>query len=57
MWHNSECPSALESIIMRLLEKDASKKPESASHVIQALESIEFGDTEQLADSQVETRV
>ena len=41
-WHNPECPQPLEALILRLLEKDSSNRPASASEVLQALESIEL---------------
>jgi tetratricopeptide (TPR) repeat protein len=39
-WHRPDCPPALESLILRLLEKDPNKRPESAAEVRQALQSI-----------------
>lgn len=42
-WHRADLPPALESLILQLLEKDPNKRPESASAVLQALESIEAG--------------
>ena len=41
-WHNPECPQALEALILRLLEKDPSKRPASAQEVHSALESIDL---------------
>jgi archaellum biogenesis ATPase FlaH len=42
-WHRSDLPPALETLIMQLLEKDPQKRPESATVVLQALETIESG--------------
>jgi serine/threonine protein kinase len=42
-WHRPDLPPALETLILQLLEKDPSKRPESAAVVRQALESIETG--------------
>ncbi len=42
-WHNPECPTALEVLILRLLEKDPEKRPASADEVRQALESVDVG--------------
>jgi tetratricopeptide (TPR) repeat protein/tRNA A-37 threonylcarbamoyl transferase component Bud32 len=42
-WHRTDLPPALESLILQLLEKDPNKRPESASAVYKALESIETG--------------
>jgi tetratricopeptide (TPR) repeat protein len=39
-WHRPDCPPGLEALILRLLEKDASKRPSSASEVREALESV-----------------
>jgi serine/threonine protein kinase/class 3 adenylate cyclase len=36
-WHNAECPPALETLILRMLEKDAKKRPASAAQVLEAL--------------------
>ncbi|UCD08025.1 MAG: protein kinase, partial [Dehalococcoidales bacterium] len=52
-WHRADLSPALESLIMLLLEKDADKRPASASVVLQALESIEKGD---LKEETVETQ-
>ena len=41
-WHNSECPRALEALILRLLAKDPSERPESAADVLTALEGIDL---------------
>ena len=42
IWHNSECPRPLEALILRLLSKDPSERPASASDVITALEAIDL---------------
>jgi serine/threonine protein kinase len=42
-WHRADLPSALEALILQLLEKDPQKRPESASAVLHLLESIESG--------------
>jgi serine/threonine protein kinase len=42
-WHRADLPPALETLIMQLLEKDPKKRPESASVVLQALDSIDAG--------------
>jgi tetratricopeptide (TPR) repeat protein len=39
-WHRSDCPRPLEALIMRLLAKNPAERPESASDVLAALESI-----------------
>ena len=41
-WHNAQCPRPLEALIMRLLAKDPSERPESASDVLSALDSIDL---------------
>ena len=41
-WHNSECPRALEALILRLLTKDPTQRPESAADVLTALEGIDL---------------
>ena len=46
-WHRSDLPPALETLILQLLEKDPGKRPESASAVLRALESIEAGKREE----------
>ena len=39
-WHRPDCPPALETLILRLLEKDPSKRPDSATQVREALQAI-----------------
>ena len=41
-WHNSECPRALDALILRMLAKDPSERPESASDVLSALDGIDL---------------
>jgi class 3 adenylate cyclase/tetratricopeptide (TPR) repeat protein len=40
-WHTPECPPALETLITRLLAKDPSQRPASATDVAQALASVD----------------
>jgi hypothetical protein len=39
-WHRADLPPALETLILQLLEKDPTKRPESTAVVLQALEAI-----------------
>ena len=41
-WHNAQCPRPLEALIMRLLAKDPSERPELASDVLSALDGIDL---------------
>ena len=41
-WHNGQCPRPLEALIMRLLAKDPSERPESATDVLSALDAIDL---------------
>ena len=41
-WHRPDCPPGLETLILRLLEKDASKWPASAAEVRAALAFIDL---------------
>ena len=41
-WHNAGCPTQLEALILRLLAKDPSERPESAAEVLTALESVDL---------------
>ena len=43
-WHRADCPRPIEALIMRLLAKDPSERPESAADVLTALESINLAD-------------
>ncbi len=39
-WHNPHCPKPLEALILRMLAKEPSRRPDSAADVIKALESL-----------------
>ena len=39
-WHNADCPKSLEALILRLLAKDPSERPDSASGVLTGLEGV-----------------
>ena len=41
-WHNGQCPRPLEALIMRLLAKNPSERPESATDVLSALGAIDL---------------
>ncbi|MCI0859096.1 MAG: protein kinase [Chloroflexi bacterium] len=41
-WHNNQCPRPLEALIMRLLAKNPSERPESATDVLYALDAIDL---------------
>ena len=41
-WHNGQCPRPLEALIMRLLAKNPSERPQSATDVLSALEAIDL---------------
>jgi len=43
-WHNGQCPRALDALILRLLAKDPSERPESATDVLSALDAIDLAD-------------
>jgi tetratricopeptide (TPR) repeat protein len=42
-WHNKDISSGLETLILRLLEKDALNRPSSASEVLRSLDLIRRG--------------
>ena len=41
-WHRPDCPAGLEALVLRLLEKDPAKRPESAAEVSRALAAIDL---------------
>jgi len=41
-WHNGDCPRPLEALIMRMLAKDPSERPDSAQDVFNALDTIDL---------------
>ncbi len=41
-WHNGQCPRPLEALIMRLLAKDPSERPDSATDALSALDAIDL---------------
>jgi len=41
-WHRNDCPKPLEALILRLLAKNPAERPESATDVLTALESIDL---------------
>ena len=43
-WHNNECPRSLDALILLLLAKDPSERPDSATDVLSALDAIALTD-------------
>jgi tetratricopeptide (TPR) repeat protein len=54
-WYRPDLPGALTALIMRLLEKDPSKRPASATEVLEALQAIESGEAKEVATEQSKT--
>ncbi|MCH8063945.1 MAG: AAA family ATPase, partial [Chloroflexi bacterium] len=53
-WHRSDCPKPLEALILRLLAKDPSERPESAADVLTALKAIDLTPIDKGGDGTVE---
>ncbi len=53
-WHNADCPRSLEALIMRLLAKDPSERPETAADVLRALEAIDVDAVGEETESRAE---
>ena len=43
--HNRQCPRPLEALVMRLLAKDPSEQPDSATDVLAALDAIDLSES------------
>ena len=43
-WHNGQCPRPLEALILRLLAKDPSERPQSASDILAALDGLDLSE-------------
>jgi class 3 adenylate cyclase len=54
-WHNPECPPGLETLVLRLLDKDPKQRPGSATEVREALASLVRGSTPAPQPAAVET--
>jgi len=51
-WYRPDLPPVLTALIMRLLEKDPSKRSSSAAEVLETLEAIESGKAKELSTEQ-----
>jgi hypothetical protein len=49
-WHNGDCPRALDALILRLLAKDPSERPQSATDVLSALDAVDLAEAPPLAN-------
>jgi len=56
-FHRPDVPRTLEALVLRLLEKDAQKRPASVSHVLNALKSVETGEAPEPADTEEPTDI
>src|SRR5712691_9819447 len=54
-WHRPDCPSGLETLVLRLLEKDPGKRPASAGEVTEALAAVSAGSKTATIEAAVET--
>jgi tetratricopeptide (TPR) repeat protein len=54
-WYRPDLPPALAALIMKLLEKDPSRRPGSATEVLEILEAIESGKAKELSTKQSKT--
>jgi len=48
-WHNGQCPRSLEALMLRLLAKDPSERPGSASDVLAALDGLDLTGTAEVS--------
>ncbi len=51
-WHNGQCPRSLEALILRLLAKDPSERPQSASDVLAALDGMDLTATAESSEEE-----
>ena len=52
-WHRSDCPRPVEALIMRLLSKNPSERPESAADVLATLEAVDLSATPEPTSQEV----